>query len=72
MHCQGHQGKCKFCQGEEAPQRSINGMKRIDRDGNPIFDFCCKTCGNNHEHNKKKFDVEMAARFHTNIPRGDE
>ena len=73
MQCPGHQKRCKFCGGEKAYSRAIDGMKQVDRlTGEPIIDYCCNTCKNNRKHAQKKWDVNAASKFKTNIPFGDE
>lgn len=72
MNCSGHQGTCKFCGGKELHKRYVGGMVEIDRDGKPKTDYCCRTCKNNREHAKKKYDTNASAKFDAPMPYGDE
>jgi len=71
--CPGHSGKCKFCKEEKGRFIYVGVYKQINRKtGELLIDYCCKQCANNDKYAKKKFPIDIAARFHAKVPRGDQ
>ena len=71
--CPGHKKKCKFCKEEKGRYRYLARMKQIDRvTKKPLIDHCCHQCKSNDEHAREKFPIDIAARFGTKVPRGDQ
>ena len=55
--------KCPFCGEKPRQPRYVQGMAVLDRQGNPIFDYCCLAYKTNEQYKKHQIRPDTAAKM---------